>query len=238
MLDQFIEALDKQLTPETLTTITGLIIQKAKAGDGHALLALAILSSGSGRNQGKRPKGEETPILTAKGELGCRKCSGPIWDNRERIAKGEFSAKSPTFACRDKNCKWATWSKTVPTTPEPQPKPQPATQNPLPLDSDQDLPRAQKLESCRRFMAWIKRAGLPVVVTPEQLQKMSLAQLEKQAGTDRSRILTRIRDLQKIRYEQVGIPADPWNEMCAWDMQTICKTAEALHKEFGGTNGI
>lgn len=234
MLDQLIEALDKQLTPETATTITGQIIQKAKAGDGYALLALAILSSGSGRNQGKRPKGEETPILTAKGELGCRKCSGPIWDNRERIAKGEFSAKSPTFACRDKNCKWATWSKSVTTTPEPQAAaPSPETPGQLPFDVDENLGRDEKMERCRRLSTWLKRAGLPVAITADQLAKMTNAQLEKQAGTDRSRLLTRIQELEKIRLKQKGIPIDPWNETCGWDMARICKTAESLHKEFG-----
>ena len=137
MLDQLIEALEAQLTPTNAATIATKLIQAATAGDGHALLALAVLSSGPGRKPARKPREAETPILTPKGELACPKCNGGVWDNRERITKGEFSPKSPAFACRDKGCGWATWSKAVPTSPPPAPgapttNGQPGNRPPLP----------------------------------------------------------------------------------------------------------
>ena len=34
----------------------------------------------------------------------CPACGSDVWDNRPKIASGEFSTKSPSFACRDKSC--------------------------------------------------------------------------------------------------------------------------------------
>ncbi len=42
--------------------------------------------------------------------MTCPKCSKRAWDNRDKIQTGEFSAKSPHFACSDnKGCKWVVW---------------------------------------------------------------------------------------------------------------------------------
>jgi hypothetical protein len=40
----------------------------------------------------------------------CPKCSGALYDNRTKKAAGEFSPKSPDYACKDKDgCGWAFW---------------------------------------------------------------------------------------------------------------------------------
>ena len=40
----------------------------------------------------------------------CPKCGGAIYDNRAKKASGEFSPKSPDYACKDKDgCGWALW---------------------------------------------------------------------------------------------------------------------------------
>lgn len=40
----------------------------------------------------------------------CVKCGGEVWDNRAKKASGEFSAKGPDFACKDKTgCGWVQW---------------------------------------------------------------------------------------------------------------------------------
>ena len=42
--------------------------------------------------------------------MECPKCNGAVWDNREKKASGEFSAKGPDFACKDKDdCGWVKW---------------------------------------------------------------------------------------------------------------------------------
>lgn len=42
--------------------------------------------------------------------LECPACGGKVWDNRDKIESGEWKAKSPHFACADKNgCGWASW---------------------------------------------------------------------------------------------------------------------------------
>ena len=42
--------------------------------------------------------------------MECLKCGGPVWDNRAKKASGEFSAKGPDFACKDKDgCGWVQW---------------------------------------------------------------------------------------------------------------------------------
>lgn len=50
------------------------------------------------------------PDRDADGDLSCPECYGEVWDNRKKKADGTFSAKSPDFACKDKdNCDWAYW---------------------------------------------------------------------------------------------------------------------------------
>jgi hypothetical protein len=39
----------------------------------------------------------------------CPECGGDMWDNRKKKANGEFSSKSPDYACKDKNCNGALW---------------------------------------------------------------------------------------------------------------------------------
>ena len=40
----------------------------------------------------------------------CPACAAKVWDNREKIESGEWSAKSPHFACSDKTgCGWVSW---------------------------------------------------------------------------------------------------------------------------------
>jgi hypothetical protein len=41
--------------------------------------------------------------------MNCPKCGGEVWDNREKKASGKFSAKSPDFSCKDKDCGWVKW---------------------------------------------------------------------------------------------------------------------------------
>jgi len=61
--------------------------------------------SGLTQIKGRKPK----KIWEFDGQ-NCPKCQrSQVWDNRERIRSGEFSRKSPHFACRDKTCGWAVW---------------------------------------------------------------------------------------------------------------------------------
>ena len=40
----------------------------------------------------------------------CPSCAGALYDNRAKKASGEFSPKSPDYACKDKDgCGWALW---------------------------------------------------------------------------------------------------------------------------------
>ena len=40
----------------------------------------------------------------------CPACGSQIYDNREKIESGEWNAKSPHFACKEKgSCGWASW---------------------------------------------------------------------------------------------------------------------------------
>ncbi len=49
----------------------------------------------------------------------CPQCGHDIYDNRAKIEDGTYKARSPHFACTDKDgCKWASWPD--PTNQEPQ----------------------------------------------------------------------------------------------------------------------
>ena len=39
----------------------------------------------------------------------CPKCGGAVWDNRPKIASGQFTAKAPKFKCKDKKCDTPIW---------------------------------------------------------------------------------------------------------------------------------
>lgn len=39
----------------------------------------------------------------------CPVCNGPVWSNIEKKRTGEFSAKSPDYKCKDKQCDGAIW---------------------------------------------------------------------------------------------------------------------------------
>ncbi len=42
--------------------------------------------------------------------LECPVCGSDIYDNREKIESGEWNARSPHFACKEKtSCGWASW---------------------------------------------------------------------------------------------------------------------------------
>lgn len=41
--------------------------------------------------------------------MKCPECGGAMWDNRPKKSTGEFSAKSPDFKCKDKNCEGVIW---------------------------------------------------------------------------------------------------------------------------------
>lgn len=59
-------------------------------------------------NVSSMPIKPDKPKVEIDGKT-CPKCNGRVWDNRQRIAEGKFSSKSPDFACEDKDCKWAVW---------------------------------------------------------------------------------------------------------------------------------
>lgn len=41
--------------------------------------------------------------------MNCPICNGSMWDNRPKKLEGKFSAASPDFKCKDKNCKGVIW---------------------------------------------------------------------------------------------------------------------------------
>lgn len=41
--------------------------------------------------------------------MTCPKCSGETYDNRPKKASGEYSAKSPDFKCKNKECGGVIW---------------------------------------------------------------------------------------------------------------------------------
>lgn len=74
--------------------------------DGHAMRVSKIEEYGW---RVEKTKSADKPKQIIDGKV-CPKCGGEIWDNRDKIAAGTFSAKSPDFSCKDKiNCKWAVW---------------------------------------------------------------------------------------------------------------------------------
>lgn len=58
-----------------------------------------------GKINGKGAKTEKSP------EMKCPDCGGEMWDNRPKKKSGEFSAKSPDFKCRNKDCGKVIWPK-------------------------------------------------------------------------------------------------------------------------------
>jgi len=54
--------------------------------------------------------------------MQCPKCSGPVYDNREknvqRVAEGK--KPMPEFKCRDESCGWVQWPPKEPKTAKPQ----------------------------------------------------------------------------------------------------------------------
>jgi hypothetical protein len=68
-------------------------------------------ASGKGRDATGKPR-QSAPAKPT--EEPCPKCQGAIYDNRAKKASGEFSAKSPDYACKDKDgCGWALWLDTA-----------------------------------------------------------------------------------------------------------------------------
>lgn len=44
----------------------------------------------------------------------CPNCSSEVWDNREKKRTGQFNARSPDYACKDKDgCGWVLWVDTA-----------------------------------------------------------------------------------------------------------------------------
>ena len=85
----------------SLAAMTGI---SQEDDDGNA-------ASGNGRNMatGERHTPQAASARSAT-EEHCPQCSGAIYDNRAKKASGEFSPKSPDYACKDKDgCGWALW---------------------------------------------------------------------------------------------------------------------------------
>ena len=62
------------------------------------------------RPEGNASRGKRQASKPAQSSEGCPQCSGAIYDNRAKKASGEFSPKSPDYACKDKDgCGWALW---------------------------------------------------------------------------------------------------------------------------------
>lgn len=53
---------------------------------------------------------QQPPKPPTNQQLRCPNCNGELWDNRGKIASGQFSEKSPLWACKDKTCGFASWS--------------------------------------------------------------------------------------------------------------------------------
>lgn len=83
----------------------------------YALMKTFLISAGNDDIEGeKRQRGngrKRGGVDRTTGEVDgpeCPKCDGPVWDNRDKKASGEFNPKSPDFACRDKDgCGWTLW---------------------------------------------------------------------------------------------------------------------------------
>ena len=64
------------------------------------------------RDENTRPEGN-APRNKARAkptDETCPSCAGAIYDNRAKKASGDFSPKSPDYACKDKDgCGWVVW---------------------------------------------------------------------------------------------------------------------------------
>lgn len=59
------------------------------------------------RNAAPAPRQPQAPNRAPGGAV-CPKCSGPMWSNIEKKARGEFLT-SPNYSCKDKACRGAIW---------------------------------------------------------------------------------------------------------------------------------
>lgn len=115
--------------PEGWATVSEKGEHYGKTKDGTAFrwdppeLPAWALPGGSGKPEASdrtnvnRDTGEVTPATPAPARATpkpvretCPACeSSEVWDNRPKKRKGEFSAKSPDYACKDKECGWSLW---------------------------------------------------------------------------------------------------------------------------------
>lgn len=64
-------------------------------------------AASTNRDNGQQSQQPARPQSTAP---TCPKCEGDLWDNRAKKRSGKFSAKSPDYACKDKDsCGWVFW---------------------------------------------------------------------------------------------------------------------------------
>ena len=53
---------------------------------------------------------DQRPQRPAQNDIpNCPKCGGAMWDNRPKIASGQFAASAPKFKCKDKKCDTPIW---------------------------------------------------------------------------------------------------------------------------------
>lgn len=111
----------EKLTNKEMEKIIDTLIKAAKGGGITACAAISLFAKDIHFRENKEKENKEFIKLDGKTEplplvengiFLCPQCKGESWDNRKRIESGQFSPKSPTFSCKDKQrCGWATWTK-------------------------------------------------------------------------------------------------------------------------------
>ncbi|MBX7220361.1 MAG: ERF family protein [Blastocatellia bacterium] len=118
----------------------------------------------------------------------------------------------------------------APPTSEPPPEP--------PNDQTTVHPRDEVLQEFKALREAERTCGLtPKELTTKQVAALAIEPLRKEVGESRGRLLKRIQELERERYDESGVPATPKNELWEMENRELARHAVETWKELQENRG-